>query len=160
MKTLRDLKQDGVEFCQEHAVRRIKADLLVESTTERIAWDAIQLRQTFDQSLVVWRRIGTFEVILDSLGRMAGFVDHDKYATSKEGALTPDEADALVAALGMVPVGAKRTDLKERLLPAGPRFYRGRYELRYPLPDYDAVDVDFNPTRKEIIAIRPLPRKT
>lgn len=159
MKSMRDLKARGLEHCQEHAARRIKGDLLVESVSEKVSWDPVQLRHVFDQSLVIWRRIGSFEVILDSLGRMAGFVDHGKYASAKDGALAPEDADALVAASGIVPGGAKRTDLKERKMPSGARVFRGRYELRYPLPDYDSVDVDFNPTTREIVAIRPIPRR-
>jgi hypothetical protein len=159
MKSLRDLKYQGLEFCQEHAARRIKGDLLVESVSERLSWDPVELRHVFDQLLVIWRKVGSFEVILDSLGRMAGFVDHGKYASAKDGALAPEDADALVAASGVVPGGAKRTELKERKMPSGARIFRGRYELRYPLPDYEAVEVDFNPTNKEIIAIRPIPRR-
>ena len=159
MKTRLDLKQQGVDFCEEHAGRKIKGDLFVESTSERISWDPIEFRHQFDQSLVIWRRIGAFEVVLDSLGRLAGFIDHDKYVTSKEGELKPEEADALLAAIGVVPKGAKRTDFKERTIAPSGRVYRGRYELRYPLPDYDAVDVEFNPTRKEVISVRPIPRK-
>jgi hypothetical protein len=149
MKTRLDLKQQGVELCQEHAGKRIKGDLLVESTSEKTAWDPIELRHMFDQSLVIWRRVGAFEVILDSLGRLAGFVDHDKYATSKDGELKPEEADALLAAVGVVPKGSKRTDFKERTIAPSGRVYRGRYELRYPLPDYDAVDVEFNPRARK-----------
>lgn len=159
MKTRLDLKQQGVELCQEHAGKRIKGDLLVESTSERTAWDPIELRHLFDQSLVIWRKVGAFEVILDSLGRLAGFVDHDKYATSKAGELKPEEGDALLASTGLVPKGAKRTDFKEKAVAGGGRVYRARYELKYPLPDYDAVDVEFNPTRKEVISVRPIPGK-
>src|SRR5262245_26451051 len=114
MKTRLDLKQQGVDLCEEHAGRKIKGDLFVESTSERISWDPIEFRHLFDQSLVIWRRIGSFEVVLDSLGRLAGFIDHDKYLTSKEGELKPEEADDLLAATGVVPKGATRTDFKGR----------------------------------------------
>ncbi len=160
MKPLDELERQGLESCREHAARRIQGDLLVESTTSGIAWDPIQFRNYFEQSLVIWRRTGTFEVILDSEGRVAGFVDHDKYAGSKGGLLAPGEVDALAAATGLVPAGARRVELKEQRVSEEISVYRARYELPRPRPGHAEVEVELNPKRKEVIAVRPILRRT
>lgn len=159
MKPEKELEDMARSICEEHAARRIRAEILVEPGSARTKWDSFQLRHVFEQPFTIWRRAAAFDVILDAAGRMVGFVDHDKYVGSNEGSLTPEEAQAIVAALDVLPKGARLIDLKAARIRPDIRVCQARYELAFPLPEYEAVDVEINPTRREVIAVRPVPRR-
>ncbi len=156
MLTERELSDKATELCKEQAKKSLRGELLIETKSSELEWDKIQLRNIFEQFMTIWKKYGGFDVIIDSNGNIVGFIDHDKYVQSNDGDLTPDDINAIVADIDLVPDDARLVNTKIAEITPGTRIYKVIYELHPPSSWYTHLDVEINPTRRAVIAVRPV----
>lgn len=73
------LRQQAHDDCLKHIETLLNGDFMVELGPSEVQWSPVELRQVFEQQMVLWRRYGTFDVILDAEGRPVGFVDESQW---------------------------------------------------------------------------------
>lgn len=159
MLTREQLSSLAIDHCRDAASQRIKGELFIEANAAEVNWDALRLRNIFEQQMTIWRKYGRFEVIMDEVGDVVGFVDHDKYLKSVGGLLTEIEAHLLVKKAGVLPSAARLIRLREHKVDELIRTFRATYVLAEALETHSQVEVEINSTTREIIAVRPIPKK-
>ena len=88
-----------------HAEKTISGELIVETVEADLDWDPISLRHVFDQSMVIWRRFGTFEVVLDDEDRPVGFIDSGGWENCEPAPISLSQALALARDSGWFTAG-------------------------------------------------------
>ncbi len=149
----------AVAQCRNVASPRIQGELFIEVNASEVNWNPLQLRHVYEQQMTIWRKYSGFEVIQDEAGEVVGFVDHDKYAKSVGGLLSEAEAQELVRKAGVLPPDCRLIRLREHKLDDLLRTFRATYVLAEATETYSQVEVEINSTTREIIAVRPVPKK-
>ncbi len=147
-----DLSQQAHDDCLEHAENTISGELQVELLESDLEWDPVTLRHVFDQSMVVWRRFGEFEVVLDEEGRPVGFLDSGGWEECESAPISVSQALAVAMASGWF---TSRLEASGELVEAemGSRILKvvdgGRPEAR------QQFTIEVNPKRMTLISILP-----
>ncbi|HEX4951020.1 MAG TPA: hypothetical protein VFZ34_30455 [Blastocatellia bacterium] len=149
----------AVDHCRDAASQRIKGEVFVEVNSSEVNWDSLKLRHVFEQQMTIWRKYGGFEVIMDEAGEVVGFVDHDKYLKSVGGILSEDDAKLLVKKARILPTEARLIRLREHKIDELMRTFRATFVLPEAHETHSQVEVEINSTTRDIIAVRPIPKK-
>ncbi len=149
----------AVERCRKKAAQHIAGELMIEVENNEVNWDPRQLRHLFEQQMTIWRRYSGFDVIVGNEGALIGFVHHDRYAKSVGGLLSEEDAHKVVKQAQVVPPDAKLIRLREHRVDELIRTFRATYLLATALDSHSQVEVEINSTTREIIAVRPVPKK-
>jgi hypothetical protein len=154
MVDLDTLQKKALAACLALAEQQLNGEFLAEPvevpTDEALSWDPIELRYVVDQTAVLWRRYGQFEVVLDEEDRVVGYVDHDKWQKCRWEPLTDGEALTIARTSGLLRPGLK-------LVESG----KGEgdcLELRLEEPGKKAAPglvVRINPARRAVISVLP-----
>lgn len=154
MRDLDSLQQqalsDSLAFAQRHLTGDFHAEPVPMSREQALSWDPVELRYVADQTVVLWRRYGEFEVVLDEDSRVVGYVDHDKWEKCRWVPLSEDESLAIARTSGLLRPGLK-------LAGAG-QGERGCLELRLEASRQDPAPglvVRINPARRAVISVLP-----
>jgi hypothetical protein len=155
MVDLDTLQKKALADCLAFAEQQLSGDFHAEPipvpAEEALAWDPVELRYTVDAPVVLWRRYGQFEVVLDADDRVVGYVDHDKWQKCRWEPLTDGEALALVRESGLLRPALRLVESR-----------RGEgdcLELRLEEPGKNpgpALLVRINPARRAVISILPV----
>jgi len=156
MLSPQQLSSLALRTCRERAEQALGHEVHVQVVASQTEWHRILLRSVFEQHMVVWKPCHPFEVIAQDDGRVVGFVDHDKYKPPGEADLSHDEIVALVLDEELIPAGAQVTGVQTLRGPRGGRLYRARVALRQPAREYAELEVDINPVRPAVVAVRPV----
>jgi hypothetical protein len=156
MPSEKDLAEKALRTCREHAAKTLKGDLFIEIVSAEKEWDKVQLRTVFDQSMVIWKRYGGFDVILDRHGLVAGFVDHQSYRDTGDLEMSARDLPPILAGERLIPPGAVMIRFAQHRPAVDTKTYKATYRLRHPTPDYDGLEVEVNPKKKTLIAVRPV----
>lgn len=159
MQPREQLSSQAVDHCRDAASQRIKGEVFVEVNSSEVNWDPLKLRHIFEQQMTIWRKYSGFEVIMDEFGEVVGFVDHDKYDKSVGGLLGEDDAKQLVKKAKVIPSDARFIRLREHQLDEVRRTFRATFVLADALETHSQVEVEINSTTRDIIAVRPIPKK-
>lgn len=156
MLELDKLKGKAVAECLAHVEQHLEGtywiDPIPEPADESVSWDASLLRYVYDIAMVVWRRYGHFEVVLDADDRIVGYEDHDKWLECRWEPLTDEEALAIARASGLV-----RSAIRQVKSTRGERdCLELMLELAAP-EGAERLQVRINPARRAIISILPVP---
>jgi hypothetical protein len=149
----------AVAQCRNVASPRIQGELFIEVNASEVNWNPLQLRHIYEQQMTIWRKYSGFEVIMDEAGEVVGFVHHDKYAKSVGGILTEEDAQAAVRKAGVLPSDARFIRLREHKLDDLVRTFRATYILAEATETHSQIEVEINSITREIIAVRPVPKK-
>lgn len=160
MLTPDNLVQLAVRHTQAHAQRVLNGDFLVTTGGSNTRWDAHLMRHTHHQALTIWRKYGRFDIILDSSGKMIGFIDHDKFLEPGDGEMTQEAAEEFIRAEGVVPESARLETYTSSPGPEGRgKIWKAVFALARPEPDYELLDVELNAAKRAIISVRPKRRE-
>jgi hypothetical protein len=156
MLELDKLKGKAVAECLAHVEQHLEGmywiEPIPEPADESVSWDASLLRYVYDIAMVVWRRYGQFEVVLDADDKIVGYVDHDKWLECRWEPLADEEALAIARASGLVRSGIRKVK--------STRGERDCLELMLELVaphEAERLQVRINPARRAIISILPVP---
>ena len=141
---------DCLAFAEQHLSGDYRAEPIPLPDAEALSWEPIELRYVVDRSVVLWRRYGQFEVVLDADDRVVGYVDPDKWEKCRWEPLTEGEALSIARATGLVGPGLQVVSSQQG--------EKGCLELRLEAPKADAapgLQVRINPARRAVISILP-----
>jgi hypothetical protein len=139
----------GLAFAQEHLNGEFRAEPIAVADDAALTWDPVELRYVADRSLVLWRRYGQFEVVLDAEDRVVGYVDHDKWEKCRWEPLTDEEALSIARTSGLLRPGLRLVESRQG--------EKGSLELRLEGAAPSAgLRVCINPARRAVISILPL----
>jgi len=127
-----------------------RAEPVAAPADEALVWDPVELRYVVDQTVVLWRRYGQFEVVLDEEDRVVGYVDHDKWQKCRFEPLPDGEALSIARTSGLLRPGLRLIEsrkgegdcLELRLEEPGPKAAPG-------------LVVRINPVRRAVISVLP-----
>ena len=154
------LSAQAVTDCLAHARTRVTGDLLATVNAQQQDWDGVQMRHIFTQTMTLWRRYGRFDIILTANGKLAGFVDHDKYAEPGSEPLAQANAEALIRQAGVVPTDAVMESYQAAIPPDGEsRTWKAMFALKVPEKEYTLLEVEVNAAKRAVIAVRPRRRE-
>jgi len=151
MLSKEELQDKARADCLAHVRTIVADDLKVQPDEPRSRWRPSQLREVFTQAIVLWRRFGRFEVLLDDRDAPVGFVDPDKWEHCSWRQLSEWEIRELVRrthllreALAVEDVCCGEQNCLEAVIvedPAGERPRRFRVKI--------------NPSRRAVISLLP-----
>jgi len=151
MLSKEQLQDRSREDCLRHARQDLTGELKVELGQADPHWSPVALREVFEQSMVIWRRIGRFEVLLDEDDVPVGFVDPDKWEDCRWRDLTEWDIRDLVGRTRLVrdgfavrQAGRSRGDCLEAVLVEEPGD-----------PNPKLLRVRINPSRRAVISLLP-----
>lgn len=160
MKTGESLTQIAIRHTQAHAQRVVSGEIMVTAQPPHLRWDASLLRHTHQQALAIWRKYGTLDIILDSSGKLVGFIDPDKLTGIDNRELSALEAESLVREARAVPDNAKFESLGSFPAPTAPgKIWKAVFSLANPEPDYEILEVEINAAGRSLISVRPKRRE-
>jgi len=154
MVDLDTLQKKALAACRDFAEQQLSGEFQVEPVAapadQALSWDPIELRYVVDQTVVLWRRYGQFEVVLDEEDRVVGYVDHDKWQKCRWEPLTDGEALSIARTSGLLRPGVRLVEsrrgegdcLELRLEEPGPKAPAG-------------LVVRINPVRRAVISVLP-----
>jgi hypothetical protein len=141
--------EDCLAFAQEHLNGDFRAEPIPVADDAALTWDPVELRYVADRSLVLWRRYGQFEVVLDADDRVVGYVDHDKWEKCRWEPLTDEEALSVARTSGLLRPGLKLVESRQG--------EKGSLELLLEGTEPSVgLRVCINPARRAVISILPL----
>ncbi|WP_224363351.1 hypothetical protein [Hyalangium versicolor] len=143
--------EEGLAFAQQHLTGDFLAEPIAQSDDAALTWDPVELRYVADRSLVLWRRYGQFEVVLDAEDRVVGYVDHDKWEKCRWEPLTKEEALAIARNSGLLRPGLELVESREG--------EKGSLELLLAVPREEpsqGLRVCINPARRAVISVLPV----
>lgn len=136
-------------FVQEHLNGEFLAEPIPAPEDAALTWDPVELRYVADRSLVLWRRYGQFEVVLDAEDRVVGYVDHDKWEKCRWEPLTDAEALAIARTSGLLRPGLELVESRQG--------EKGSLELRLEGQEpAEGLRVSINPARRAVISVLPV----
>jgi hypothetical protein len=141
---------DCLAFAEQHLSGEFHAEPVPVPAAEALSWDPVELRYVVDQTVVLWRRYGQFEVVLDEEDRVVGYVDHDKWQKCRWEPLTDGEALTIARTSGLLRPGLRLVESR-----------KGEgdcLELRLEEPGRNAppgLVVRINPARRVVISVLP-----
>lgn len=154
MVDLDTLQKKALADCLAFAGQQLTGDFHVEPVPvpddEALSWDPVELRYVVDQTAVLWRRYGQFEVVLDAEDRVVGYVDPDKWEKCRWEPLTDAEALSIARTSGLLRPGLRLVESR-----------KGEgdcLELRLEEPGRNAppgLVVCINPVRRAVISVLP-----
>ncbi|MBN1208025.1 MAG: hypothetical protein JXB05_24385 [Myxococcaceae bacterium] len=154
MFDLKTLQKKAIADCLAFAQQHLSGDYLAEPIElppeQALVWDPVELRYAVDRSMVLWRRYGQFEVVLDADNRVVGYVDHDKWERCRWEPLTDAEALAIARASALLRPGLKLVESRQG--------EKGCLELRLEPPGEEpslGLLVRINPARRAVISLLP-----
>jgi hypothetical protein len=153
-----ELSAIAERVCHERAGQVIHRKLHVETRSRGSGYDATRLREVFSQRMAVYQKFGTLQVITDENGAVVGYIDSDKYLPHGQIDLTREEIVALVADEEVLPAGTAIVAVATETGALGGRIHRVRVKLRRPAKGHDELDVEINPARRAIAAVKPIAR--
>lgn len=96
------LRQRAHDDCLRHAQATFTGELMVELGESDQIWNPVELRHVFYQPMIIWKKYGDFEVILDEMNQPVGYVDHEKWHDCQWQALSRAEVLDIIFQTGMV----------------------------------------------------------
>ncbi len=154
MVDLDTLQKKALADCLALAEQQLSGDFRAEPVPipaeDALSWDPVELRYIVDQTAVLYRRYGQFEVVLDEDDRVAGYVDHDKWQQCRWEPLSDGEALTIARTSGLLRPGLRLVESR-----------RGEgdcLELRLEEPGRNAAPglvVRINPARRAVISVLP-----
>lgn len=150
---LAELAEQAEVDCLEHAAREIPGELAVEASATRVAFDEAHLRYVFEQPMVIWRRLETFDVWVDDDGLPIGFHDAGEAAACEWAEISAAEIVALASASGWLGEGLTPSGSVTRTPDGGARL--SIIDASRPSGD-DRFEVVVNPGARKLVAIEPV----
>ena len=147
-----ELIQKAHDDCLAHAQEVISGDLEIDLEEADLEWDPIQLRHVFDQPMVVWRRFGEFEVVLDDEDRPVGFIDAGGWKDCEWAPVAQDQALTLAGSSGWLSTALE--PVRELTRGENGSAILEVIDLARPA-NRQRFTVEINPARMAIISILP-----
>lgn len=97
------LQAKAKEDCLAHVTELLRGEFLIEPGEGGAAWNPIELRRIHTQSLVIWRKFSSVEIVSDEWGRPVGFHDRGAWKDCMYRDITPKEVLAVIPSLSFVP---------------------------------------------------------
>lgn len=138
------LNEAARDACQLHVEQLFEGEYRVEVLNNSTEWNPRELRNIFDQSMVVWRKYGDFDVILDEQDTPVGYIDYDKWRDCAWRELKPEEVKAIIS-----PFDPLRSDFEIEAMARGAR---DCLEVQLRVDGGLEYHVRINPMRGAIIA--------
>lgn len=141
---------DCLALAEEQLSGEYRAEPVPIPAEDALAWDPVELRYVVDQTAVLYRLYGQFEVVLDADDRVVGYVDHDKWQQCRWAPLSDGEALTIARTCGLLRPGLRLVESR-----------KGEgdcLELRLEEPGRNAAPglvVRINPTRRAVISALP-----
>jgi hypothetical protein len=150
-----DLKKKAQQDCLKHAEGTVRGELKVELGDFDRYWSRRELRHVFDQAMVIWRKSGTFEILLDENNKPVGFVDPDKWDKCQWQPMGDWEVRAMVQQTGLVAEGCGIENICR-----GERNCVEATVIEKPAePDSRRFTVKINPSRRALISMELQPAR-
>lgn len=97
------LQTKAQEDCLAHASELLNGDFLIEPVEGGSAWNPVELRRIHTQSLTIWRKFSSVEIVSDEWGRPVGFHDRGAWKDCIYRDVSASEVLALIPYLSFVP---------------------------------------------------------
>lgn len=155
MKSKKELERKAKQVAMNLAQENLEGNLSATMNDASVDWDPYLFRQTYEQEATLWRAFSQFEVILDSAGYVAGYVDHTQYEGATPAVLTNTEINHIVRPLTLIPSDVSLVKVTKENYPGNRQTYKALYKAAKPVRKRAYIEVEINPSTRRVIAIRP-----